>query len=153
MTIPMPRAYAELMRQKRLAALGLFSIVFFGLALFGRTEFSMPGLLMMGYIGVILTTYRLPLQYRLTKRGIYVTSPIGVLTVPLLIATNFWCVWLFDKVSVVERRNYEGQPALLIRTKRNPGGVIRLPVHDEDIAAATSFLTRPATEIGTNAVS
>jgi hypothetical protein len=152
MTVAVPKHFSDSIRQRRLVALALLSGTFFGVAALHEHAFAFAGYVLILYIGIILTTFRLPLYYRLTTRGIYLTTEPAALGAPLCVALNFWVLWLFDQVTQVQLTHYERQPALLIRTRLGERGTI-LPIDRADVDRAARYFESLADGAHMNAFS
>jgi len=152
MTIQVPTSFADSIRHKRLWALSLLAIASFALALGWNANFGYAGLPIVVYIAIILTTYRLPLQYRLAARSICLTTSINLLAIPISLAINFWVVWPFDRVSEVCHTHFDDLPALLIRTRMNRKGFL-LPILRSDAEQVALFLESVNAGTGANAFS
>ena len=152
MTIRVPHTFAESIRHRRLLTLSVLAIACFALALMWNGDFLYAGCPLVIYILVILSTYNLPLLYRLGPRAIYLTTSAESLAIPLSLAINFWVVWPFDRVSDVQDTHFDELPALLIRTRLNKRGFV-LPILRTDAEAVALFLQSAGSGRGANAFS
>ncbi len=152
MTIKVPTSFAASLRNRRLLGLSLLASLCFLAGIFFHSEFAYAGCPLVVYILIIVASYDLPLSYRITQRGICLSTPNALVSLPLCLATNFWVSWLFDRVTTVEHTHFEESPALLIRTKYNQRGTL-LPVDRVDAEPVAMFLSPSNTESGANAFS
>ncbi len=139
MLIPVPDTFAKAIRERRAQALSLLAIVSFVGAVTDDRDCSYLGCTLMVYLAVLIATYKLPLSYSVSARGICLTSRVKALALPLSLATNFWVSWIGDQVTEVLHTTYCEEPALLIRTRRNSRGTL-LPVRRSDAEPAASYL-------------
>lgn len=152
MKVHVPQRFSEAIRQKRLLALSIVSIIAFILGMFVNPEFGYAGIPVTAYLIILVVTYRLPLRYNITSRGIYLISHLNFLTLPLALATNFWVFWGADKVTGVEHKHWQETPAILIRSRFNPRGVL-LPVRREDADEVAQFVRNRSGNSRANAFS
>jgi hypothetical protein len=140
LTLHVPPGFAEVVRQRQLIELSIFSMIAFAIAwLFNEQMFAVVGYILIARVAIILAFSKAELIYKLTPYGVRITVSQPLPAVILSIGLRFWLGWPANGIVTVEHRYYGDHSVVLLRTKAT-GNVYCLPVAPSDVTTVADFL-------------